>query len=304
MRDCGLLLERTARVWVCGRGHTYDVARSGYVNLLQPQDRRSLAAGDTPAAVDARARLLASGVGRHVVDAFVQRAAAVALPDAACVVDLGSGSGDALASLAGMRPIDGVGIDLSAAAAEHAARRFPALTWVVANADRRVPLVDASVDLVLTLHGRRNPAECARVLTAGGFLLAGVPAHDDLIELRASVLGRALEHERAGALIAEHAEFFTLVDRASARERHLLDRDALKDLLRATYRGERTSAAARIDALERLEVTLASDFFLFRRLPPRERRRHGGAENTEKSVATKPRKYESTKPPQAFGSWR
>ena len=26
---------------VCPRGHAFDVARSGYVNLLQPQDRRS-----------------------------------------------------------------------------------------------------------------------------------------------------------------------------------------------------------------------------------------------------------------------
>jgi hypothetical protein len=103
------------------------------------------------------------------------------------------------------------------------------------------------------------------VLTSGGYLLVGVPAHDDLIELRASVLGQPLEHERGAALTAEHARFFTLVERAGAREQHLLDRDALKDLLRATYRGERTSAAARIDALERLEVTLASDFFLFRR---------------------------------------
>jgi 23S rRNA (guanine745-N1)-methyltransferase len=241
------------------------VARSGYVNLLQPQDRRSRTAGDTPGAVEARARLLASGIGRHVLDLFVEHAAALTLPDSPCVVDLGSGSGDALAVLATLRPIDGVGVDLSAAAAEHAARHFPSLTWVVANADRRLPLLDASVDLVLSLHGRRNPAECARVLTRGGFMLVAVPAHDDLLELRAAVLGHALEHDRSDALIAEHAAFFTLVHRANAREQHLLERDALKDLLRATYRGERTSVAGRIDALERLEVTLASDFFLFRR---------------------------------------
>jgi 23S rRNA (guanine745-N1)-methyltransferase len=261
-----LLLERAGRRLACGRGHSYDLARRGYVNLLQPQDRRSRAAGDTPAAVEARARLLASGVGRGVLDGFVQRAAALALPDTSCVVDLGSGSGDALASLAAMRAIDGVGIDLSAAAAEHAARRFPTLTWVVANADRRLPLLDMSVDLVLSLHGRRNPAECARVLNQGGFLLAGVPADDDLRELRAVVLGQAVERERAGALVAEHATFFTLVDRTSAREQHVLEPDALKDVLRATYRGERTSTAERIQALQRLEVTLASDFFVFQRV--------------------------------------
>ena len=41
-----------------------------------------------------------------------------------------------------------------------------------------------------------------------------------------------------------------------------LDRDALKDLLRGTYRGERRSAVKRVEALENLEVTLASELFL------------------------------------------
>jgi 23S rRNA (guanine745-N1)-methyltransferase len=265
VRDCGLLLEPRHRAVVCARGHSFDVARAGYVNLLQPQDRRSRAPGDSKAAVEARAALLAAGIGRVILDEFVQRAAALTLGDAALVVDLGSGGGEALAGLARLRPITGVGVDLSVAAVEHAARRFPGLTWVVANADRRLPLLERSVDLVLSLHARRNPAECARILTAGGFLLVGVPAHDDLIELRALVQGTGVERERADALVALHAPFFTLVERSAARERHQLDREALLDLLRATYRGERASLAGRVAALGRLEVTLASEFFLFRR---------------------------------------
>jgi 23S rRNA (guanine745-N1)-methyltransferase len=268
VRDCGAPLTRSDRRWACARGHSYDVARSGYLNLLQPQDRRSASAGDLKASVDARARLLARGVGRALVDEIVRRAAAAG-PDrlregygGQVVVDLGSGTGDVLGELARVRPIEGIGIELSTAAVEHAAKRFPALTWVVANADRRLPLLDHSASIVLSVHGRRNPAECARVLTPGGWLLVAIPARDDLIELREQVQGEGIERDRGDALIAEHAPYFTLRERGVIRERARLDGDALRDLLRGTYRGERRSEAGRVKALGDLEVTLASELFL------------------------------------------
>jgi 23S rRNA (guanine745-N1)-methyltransferase len=248
---------------VCGRGHAFDLARSGYLNLLQPTDRRSLQAGDSRAAVEARARLHAAGIMRAVVDGVVQRAAALNLGGHPSVVDLGSGSGEALAALARSGPIRGVGIDLSTAAAEHAARRYPALTWVVANADRHLPLLDHSVDLILSLHARRNPAECLRVLKPSGVLLVAVPAADDLIELRTLVQGEGTARDRSETLLAEHSALFTVIERSHARQRHRLERPALLDLLSGTYRAARASVADRVAALEQLEVTLASEIVLF-----------------------------------------
>ncbi len=239
------------------------MARSGYVNLLQPGDRRSRDAGDSKASVSARARLRESGVGAEVFDHVIRRAAALPLSADAVVADLGSGSGDALAALAAGRAITGIGLDLSTAAAEHAARRFPHLAWIVANADRRLPLLDGAVDLVLSIHARRNPAECGRVLATGGHLLVAVPAADDLVELRAIVQGQGIERDRTEGVLADHAPLFTLVDRTEARQRQRLGRDALHDLLRGTYRGERLSTAGRVEALDSLDVTLASDVLLF-----------------------------------------
>lgn len=233
------------------------------MNLLQPHDKRSLMAGDAKAAVDARARLLAAGVGRATLDAVVTRTAALHLPDHTVVVELGSGGGDAIAAVPSR--LVRIGIDLSTAAATHAARRFPEVTWVVANADRRLPLLDASVHVLLSVHARRNPPECARVLVPGGHLLVAVPAPDDLIELRTSVLGQPIAQDRTGAVIAEHAPHFDLEDRASVRERRCLDPDGLVDLLRGTYRGERASAAERVASLAALTVTIASDILDFRR---------------------------------------
>ena len=264
VRGCGQPLERGEASWQCRARHQFDVARSGYVNLLQPQDRRSTAAGDARAAIEARAALLAAGIGRTILDAAVRTAADVPFLDDSVVVDLGCGSGELLGSLATSRPITGIGIDLSTVAAARAARAFPPLTWVVANADRRLPITDASVALATSMHGRRNPAECRRLLRDDGYLLVVVPASDDLIELREHVLGERIERDRSDAVIAEHAPRFSLVSRSIARERHRLEGGALAQLLRGTYRGARLRQARTSDTLPAFEVTLASDLLLFR----------------------------------------
>jgi 23S rRNA (guanine745-N1)-methyltransferase len=263
VRSCGLPLARRERTFACAAGHSYDVARSGYVNLLQPQDRRSSTPGDSTAVVEARSSLLAAGVGRLIVDRFVDRAAELELDEGPTVVELGSGSGDVIGEFARKRSIVGIGIDISRAAAAHAARRFPEVTWVVTNADRRLPLLDRSVDLILSLHGRRNPDECARSLIPSGFLLVAVPAEDDLVELRALVQGAEITRDRREPLLAAHQPSFRLVEQLTVRTRQHLPRESLLSLLLVTYRGGRATASARAKTLTMLEVTLASHIFLF-----------------------------------------
>lgn len=263
VRGCRKPLRRTSQTLVCARGHSHDIARAGYVNLLQPQDRRSPDAGDAAEALAARARLLAAGIGLTLVQRVVHIATRVAMSHEAVVVDLGAGSGDVLGELAACRSISGIGIDLSAAGMKTASKRFPSLTWIVANADRQLPILDESVDLVLSVNARRNPAECARVLTRPGHLLTVVPAADDLIELRAVVQGRGVERNRADAVIAEHLSYFTLREQTTVRERQTLTRDQLLDVLGGTYRGARKSAARGVEALTSLDVTFASELMLF-----------------------------------------
>jgi len=250
---------------VCASGHSYDIARTGYLNLLQPQDRRSRQAGDSKEAVEARAALLDAGVGRALIDAVVDRSMALDLPERPVIVDLGSGTGHALAAIGERRAVAGVGVDLSTSAAEHAARRCPQHTWVVANADRRLPLLDESVDLLMSLHGRRNPSEAARVLRAEGWMIVAVPAADDLIELRTLVQGSGVQRDRGEGLMAEHRPSFASTERTVIRETLTLDRSALLQLLQGTYRGARLRQAERMATVDRMAVTLASDVFVMRR---------------------------------------
>ena len=266
VRACGAPLRRTADTYRCSQGHTFDVARRGYVNLLQPQDRRSRHAGDAANVVGARSRLLDAGIGAAAVAAIVRVVASLGLDPDPTVVDLGCGGGELLGATAATITSERlIGIDLSTAAIEAAARRFPVPSWVVANADRRLPLLDASVDVIVTLNGRRNPSEAARVLRQHGTLVIGAPAADDLIELREQALGGRVERDRAPALADEHARLFRDTDRLSVRERHRVDRPLLLDLLLGTYRGNRTSQAARLAALDTLDVTSAADILVLTR---------------------------------------
>jgi 23S rRNA (guanine745-N1)-methyltransferase len=131
VRSCGAPLERRDRSWVCDRGHTFDVARSDYCNLLQPQDSRSRNPGDPKEAALARRRFLEAGHGEFLLKALLEEIGAPA-----SVLDVGCGEGYFLGSLAQERAVEAHGVDLSVPAIDLAARRWPGVSWWVVNADR------------------------------------------------------------------------------------------------------------------------------------------------------------------------
>src|SRR5580692_10419866 len=181
VRDCRLPLAREDGRWVCERGHSFDTARSGYLNLLQPQDRRSREPGDTAAAIAARRRMHDLGVTAPLLRAIGE----MACPSAHDIVlDAGCGDGFYLGTLARQAGLSGYGVDISVPAIEAAARRYPECQWIVANADRFIPYADASFSLVMSITARMNSSEFRRVLRGDGRLLVAVPSPEDLIELR------------------------------------------------------------------------------------------------------------------------
>src|ERR1700690_3635454 len=97
VRNCHLPLAREESRLICPRGHSFDVARSGYINLLQPQDRRSKQPGDTAKAVAARRRLHDLGVTAPLLRAIAEITAPH--PDDV-VLDAGCGDGFYLGTLA------------------------------------------------------------------------------------------------------------------------------------------------------------------------------------------------------------
>ncbi|MEA2162555.1 MAG: rRNA (guanine745-N1)-methyltransferase [Thermoanaerobaculia bacterium] len=248
VRDCREPLTLAAGGLVCPRGHSFDIARSGYVNLLQPQDRRSKQPGDSVAAVAARRRLHDRGVTAPLL-AGIRGLAAITADD--LVLDAGCGDGFYLGSLANESGCEAHGIDISVPAIDAAARRYPDCHWVVGNADRYLPYPGKTFSRVLSITARMNADEFRRVIRDDGMLLVAVPATDDLVELRGE--GR----DRVDRTVETFARDFSLLDQRRASTIADLGRDAVHDVLLSIYRPRP------IDKVSPQRVTFSLDLLLF-----------------------------------------
>ena len=247
VRDCHMALARDPGRVFCPRGHSFDIARSGYINLLQPQDRRSKLPGDTAAALASRRRLHDQGVTRPLLQAIAELAAPSADES---VLDAGCGEGFYLGSLAKQSPLAAHGLDISVPAIESAARRYPDCEWIVANADRFIPYAENSFSLILSITARMNPEEFRRVLQHDGRLLIALPAPDDLIELRGAT------RDRVPRTIAAFSPTFTLTTHRRITTTAALDAPSVHDALLSIYRPPSHPTAPR-------QVTLSLDLLLF-----------------------------------------
>ncbi len=248
-----------ARRAVCPEGHSYDRARSGYWNLLQPQDRRSNTPGDSPEAAKARRLLADRGLDAPLFAALLPILGTWDPLPHPTVLDVGCGEGAFLTFLGQQRPIDAWGVDLSTPAIDLAARRSPQATWVIANADRHLPLADHSFSLITSLTARRNPEEFHRLLAPGGRLVIALPGPDDLIELRTAVLGQGDRRERLAGALDELSPFFEVLGTERIDWTATLDEAGIAALLAATYRGGRPGRSERAFGLAGTAVTFSRD---------------------------------------------
>jgi 23S rRNA (guanine745-N1)-methyltransferase len=244
---CHAPLAQRERTYICTNNHSYDVARSGYINLLQPQDRRSKNPGDTREAIAARRRFLDAGHAEPLVRAIVD---ALPLTSMDALLDVGCGEGHHLAAFKRAYGIDAHGVDISAIAIDLAARRYRDCTWVVANADRFIPYEDHSFRAVTSITARLNPPEFRRVLAPGGTLLVAIAGADDLVELR------GMERDRVERTVGMFAPHFQLVKHIHVRHVAHLDAEAIRDVISASYRRRPVQA-------ESMDVTLSRDVLLF-----------------------------------------
>ena len=206
----------------CESGHSFDIARQGYVSLVRGTKSRPL--GDTAAMVQARKSFLDSGHFAPIAAELVrqvrqcvdrQRPAGgdgVALEhdqsDGVVMADLGGGTGWYSAQVLDELPeLEGVLLDASAAAAKIAARAHPRLTVATADLWQPIPVSSSSCDVVMIVFAPRNPLEIARILRPGGICLVVAPRPDHLQELRQVVPLLAIDPAKESRLEEQFSGF-------------------------------------------------------------------------------------------------
>lgn len=264
---CGEPLNRLQTAWRCAHGHSFDIASSGYVNLLPTNRRRAADPGDDAGMALARCRFLSGGYYQPLRDAL-ERLAAARTGEAVTLLDSGCGEGYYTAGIvralreAGKR-VDAAGIDLSKHALRRAAKREPAADFAVASA-YCLPVRSGSVSLLVNCFSPLAPEEFRRVTMPGGAFLYVVPGAEHLWELK------QLLYENPYRNREQRVEYpgFSLraVERVEGRM-SLPDRQTIHDLFQMTPYFWKTpkEGAEWLSACDRLDCSYAFDIHVFQR---------------------------------------
>ena len=182
---CRLDLAGAGGILVCGNRHSFDLARDGYVNLLDGRRRSLIARGDSAEQLGHRTAFLEAGHFDPVASAVASHVARAAPVEGWRVLDAGCGTGHHLAgvSAALKTPVIGLGFDIARTAAQRAARQWRELAFAVADVWVEWPVHDETADLVLSIFAPKNFAEMSRVLRPGGWLALAYPGPNHLVEL-------------------------------------------------------------------------------------------------------------------------
>ena len=182
--NCGNTLEKQEKCYICPKGHSFDIARQGYVNLLTVQQKHSLNPGDTREQVLSRRAFLEEGHYAPICDALIETAKDLGLSGP--ILDVGCGEGYYSSRLASALNAELIGLDISKEAVRCAAAKYKGSTWLTATA-AHIPVEDESVQLLTSLFALTLPEEFKRVLRSDGYYFQVLAAQDHLLGLKSII---------------------------------------------------------------------------------------------------------------------
>lgn len=192
---CSSILARQGQQWRCPLGHSFDLARQGYVNLLPVTQKHSLHPGDTREQVAARRAFLEAGYYAPIAKAVCQ-AALDYCPGAASILDVGCGEGYYSALVAAALPEAELwGLDISKDAVRLAAGKYKGPGWLCGTA-AHLPFSSHCFSLLLSMFALTVPEEFRRVLVPDGIFLQVLAAEDHLLALKNVIYPEILLREK------------------------------------------------------------------------------------------------------------
>ncbi|MBP3313498.1 MAG: methyltransferase domain-containing protein [Oscillospiraceae bacterium] len=199
---CGADLLQDEKQWHCPNGHSFDVARQGYVNLLPVTQKHSLHPGDTKEMVAARKEFLDAGYYLPIAHTLRE---ILCKENPKAVLDVGCGEGYYLTQ-ALPKDSEGWGVDISKDAVRYASARNKNASWLVATGSH-LPFGEESFDCVLSMFALTEEGEFSRVLRKGGLMVIVTARRDHLLGLKEIIYPQLLLKEEN---LAPQYEDFTL----------------------------------------------------------------------------------------------
>ena len=261
----GARLESHEKQLICNNGHVFDIARQGYVNLLPVQHKRTKHPGDSKAMVLARTHFLNSGIYEAIANKLNELVhSQIADAKEICFLDAGCGEGyyfDALLNYLsgkkGTHNLSFVGLDISKDAIVQASKRNKQISWVVGT-NRKPPVAEKSIDIILCLFGFLSAPGFKKVLKPGGKIIVVDPGPEHLKELREIIYPEIKKSDQAGLLQTEKTGFSLINSEALQFKVNITNNEQINNLLIMTPHFYRASKHGREVAcnLPQLDLTV------------------------------------------------
>ena len=192
----------------CSNRHSFDLAKFGYVNLA-PQIKQS--ANYDKENFQNRQQILEAGFYQAILETI--SALLARLETAKTILDIGCGEGFYSRKLQESHSEKTFyAFDISKDSVQIAAKSEPnwAVNWFVGDL-ARLPIKNASMDILLDIFSPANYGEFRRVLSQNGILIKVVPTENHLKEIRQMVQDHLTKKDYSNQDIKEHfQEHFTI----------------------------------------------------------------------------------------------
>ena len=216
----------------CCNRHSFDLAKFGYVNLA-PQIKQS--ANYDKENFQNRQQILEAGFYQAILEAVSDLLSNS--KNAKTILDIGCGEGFYSRKLQERHPDKTFyAFDISKDSVQIAAKSEPnwAVNWFVGDLVR-LPIKDASMDILLDIFSPANYGEFRRVLSKDGILIKVIPTKNHLKEIRQKVQDQLTNKDYSNQDIKNHfQEHFTILSSQTASLTKTITAEQLQALLSMT----------------------------------------------------------------------
>ena len=216
----------------CNNRHSFDLAKFGYVNLA-PQIKQS--ANYDKENFQNRQQILEAGFYQAILEAISDLLANS--ENTETILDIGCGEGFYSRKLQENHPDKTFyAFDISKDSVQIAAKSEPnwAVNWFVGDL-ARLPIQDASMDILLDIFSPANYGEFRRVLSKDGILIKVIPTENHLKEIRQKVQDQLTNKDYSNQDIKNHfQEHFTILSSQTASLTKTITAEQLQALLSMT----------------------------------------------------------------------
>ena len=185
---CGEKLTVSDKTMRCSNGHSFDIAKEGYVNLL-----RSSKNGDFIGDDKISARMRRDFLNKGYYSVLKDELCRIFSEKRGCVLDICCGEGYYTSALGENFNLNVFGFDIAREMVRLAAKRGKG-TYFVANM-ANIPIAEGSIDYCTHLFAPFNEAAFAKVLKEGGRLYTVIPGRFHLWGLKQAVYDTPYEND-------------------------------------------------------------------------------------------------------------